>query len=68
MYSICSPNLPPTCTDQAGQSDPCRPGCACPTGTVMRERDEKCVDPVLCDGEDHFLLKYVQMLLTIECA
>ena len=34
----------------------------------MRERDKKCVDPVLCDGEDHFFLKYVQMLLTIECA
>ena len=50
MYSICSPNLPPTCTDQAGQSEPCRPGCACPTGMVLREEDGECVEPHFCEG------------------
>ena len=52
-YSICSPNLPPTCTDQAGQSEPCRPGCACPGGTVLREGDGECVDPILCVGKGY---------------
>ena len=66
VYNICSPNLPPTCTDQAGQSDPCRPGCACPAGKVFKESDKKCVDPVHCDGEviiNHFVFRYMLDLL-----
>ena len=59
VYSICSPNLPPTCTDQTGQSDPCRPGCACPAGQVLKEG--KCVDPTNCAGEDHDV--YVEVYL-----
>ena len=51
VYSICSPNLPPTCTNQVGQVEPCRPGCACPDGKVLRESDGTCVDPFLCAGE-----------------
>ena len=65
-YNICSPNVPPTCTNQVGQRDPCRPGCACPDGMVLRERDGQCVEPFLCEGEAFNFIHYCMYVLYVQ--